>query len=270
MNFRVSQLTGLKYHYEVKETGLPFDLAFIHGNLASRRWWYPVCEHFPKRNQTTGKGRVFLLEFLGCGLSQAPRSQADVDMRQFAREFNEILKTEKFYGGVVGHSTGGLIAGLMISYAPEIFKGGFALDPVGVNGVTFDESMTKAFEAMKTDKALTATVIGSTIKDVDVNHPFFTDVIVEDAYLAVQQVGDLVLRALAGFNAEAEFSKIEKPYWVVHGQEDTLLPIEDSKKMAQLTKKGHFLEVPGAGHCLNYENPKKLAELLLEWQNFIA
>jgi pimeloyl-ACP methyl ester carboxylesterase len=190
-------------------------------------------------------------------------------MRQFAREFNELLRTEKFHGGVVGHSTGGLIAGLMLSYAPELFKGGFLLDPVGANGVSFDDAMTQIFEVMKTDKALTARVIGSTIKNVDPNHPYFTDIIVEDAYLAVKQVGVMVLRALSGFNAEAELAKIEKPFWVIHGQDDMLLPLEDSKKMSQLTKHGHFIVVPDAGHCLNYENPKKLSELLLDWQNHI-
>jgi len=269
MKTYTSKVTGQKYSYEIKETGLPFDLAFIHGNLASRRWWYPVAEYFPKKNQTTGKGKLFFLEFLGCGLSEPPRSQADVDMRQFAREFNEILKLENFNGGVVGHSTGGLIAGLMMAYSPELFKGGFALSPVGAKGVTFDEAMTQAFEAMKTDKALTAAVIGSTIKDVDTQNPFFSDVIVEDAFLGVKQVGDMVLRALSGFNAEAELSKIDKPFWVLHGQADTLLPMADSKKMAELMKKGKFMEVPEAGHCLNYENPQKLSELLLEWQGSI-
>jgi pimeloyl-ACP methyl ester carboxylesterase len=269
MKFYTSKVTGLKYHYEVKEAGLPFDLAFVHGNLASRRWWYPVIEFLPKRNQIKGKGRVFLLEFLGCGLSEAPRSQSDVDIRQFAKEFNEILKSEGFHGGVIGHSTGGLIAALMMSYSPQIFKGGFLLDPVGAKGVTFDESMTQAFEAMKSDKALTAKVIGSTIKDVDMTHPFFIDVIVEDAFLAVKQVGDKVLRALSGFNAEAELALIEKPVWVLHGEEDKLLPIEDSKRLSQLVKKGRFIEVPNAGHCLNYENPQKLSELLLELQNHI-
>lgn len=261
-----SKVTQLNYNYEIKESGLPFDVAFVHGNLASRRWWYPLAEFLPKRNQTTGKGRLFFLEFLGAGLSEAPRQQSDVDMRQFAREFNEILKLEGFSGGVVGHSTGGLIAGLMMSYSPELFKGGLALDPVGPYGVTFDEAMTQAFEAMKADKSLTATVIGSTIKGVDMTHPFFVDVILEDAFLGVKQVGDRVLRALSGLNIEEELKQVEKPFWVLHGQDDVLLPIGDSKKMAELVKNGTFIEVPGAGHCLNYENPQKLAELLLDWQ----
>jgi pimeloyl-ACP methyl ester carboxylesterase len=100
-------------------------------------------------------------------------------------------------------------------------------------------------------------------------HPFFKDVIVEDAFLAVKQVGDKVLRALSGFNAESELAAIEKPFWVLHGEDDKLLPVADSKRMSELVKRGRFIEVPNAGHCLNYENPQKLSELLLEWQNHL-
>jgi 3-oxoadipate enol-lactonase len=274
--FYTSPLTGLKYHYEVRESGFPFDLVFLHGNLASRRWWYPLAEFLPQKggsgagsSSENSQGRLFFLEFLGCGLSEAPRGQGDVDILQFAQDFNGLLKAEKFSGGVVGHSTGGLIAALMMAESPQLFKAGFALDPVGAKGVTFDESMTQAFEAMKADKALTAAVIGSTIKDVDTTKPFFTDVVVEDAFLGVKQVGDMVLRALSGLNVESQVSQVTQPLWVLHGQDDLLLPKADSERLAQLVPQGVFKEIPGAGHCLNYENPKKLAELLQEWQKAV-
>ena len=256
---------GLKYHFEIRQAAMPFDLAFIHGNLASRRWWYPLAEYLPKPDSRPGKGRLIFLEFLGCGLSEAPRQPADVDMHLFARDFDALLRSLDFQGGVVGHSTGGLIAALMLSLCNKIYKGGFLLDPVGAKGVSFDEAMTAAFEAMKQDKNLTATVIGSTIRNVDPQHPFFQEVIVEDAFLAVKQVGAWVLQALSGLDVSKELSKVNVPVWVTHGEWDQLLPKADSQEMARLMPKGEFFVIPQAGHCFNYENPKELALWILRW-----
>lgn len=259
------QTIPLNYHYKVLPSGLDFDVAFVHGNLASANWWLPLLKVWPKAQTQTGKGRIFLLEFLGCGQSQAPRGLEDVNLLSFAKDFNALLKAEHFNGGVVGHSTGGLIAALMLAESPELFKGGFALDPVGAKGVTFDPAMTQAFEAMKADQGLTAAVIGSTIKGLNPEDEFFKNTIVPDAYLAVKQVGDLVLRAISGLNVEAQIKSVSQPLWVTHGQEDVLLPKADSVAMAALCAQGSFFEIPGAGHCLNYENPELLAEWLDKW-----
>ncbi|MCX7675149.1 MAG: alpha/beta hydrolase [Bdellovibrionaceae bacterium] len=264
MSYFVGEL-GLKYHYEIRSAAMPFDVAFIHGNLASRRWWYPMAEHLPKLHSRPTQGRLIFLEFLGCGLSEAPRQPSDVDMPLFARDFDALLRSIDFHGGVVGHSTGGLIAALMLSLGSKIYKGGFLLDPVGAKGVTFDDSMTAAFEAMKQDKNLTATVIGSTIHGLDPKHPFFQEVIVEDAFLAVKQVGAWVLQALAGLDIQEDLKKVDVPVWVTHGEFDQLLPKSDSQAMAALMARARFFEIPGAGHCLNYENPKEMAEWVLRW-----
>lgn len=270
MAYYKSKVTGLSYHYEIQKSYLPFDVAYIHGNLASRRWWYPLHEQLKSKGLPNSQGRAFLLEFLGAGLSEAPRGLEDVSMVSFAQEFNEILKENQFtQGGVVGHSTGGLIAALMMSEAPDLFRGGFALDPVGARGVQFDESMTHAFEAMKMDEKLTATVIASTIKDIDLTESFFKDTIVPDAYLGVKQVGDKVLRALSRLNVEEQIKKIRSPLWVIHGEKDFLLPQKDSEQLAALAPQGVFFQEPNAGHCLNYENPSRLADLLIEWSQKI-
>lgn len=258
--------SGLKYSYEIKPASLPVDLAFIHGNLASRRWWYPLCEYLPKPNASAHKGRIFLLEFLGCGQSDAPRGPSDVSMYEFAQEFLNLLDAEDFQGGIVGHSTGGLIAGIMLGeQAHRRLRTGFLLDPVGAKGVKFDKALEDAFQAMKQDRNLTAQVIGGTIRGLDTQHPYFQEVIVEDAFLAVKQVGDLVLKALGSFDATEVLKKIEVPVWVAHGEYDELLPKSDSQAMAALIPQGRYLEIPGGGHCFNYENPKELARWLNQW-----
>ncbi|MCX7978808.1 MAG: alpha/beta hydrolase, partial [Bdellovibrionaceae bacterium] len=156
----------------------------------------------------------------------------------------------------------GLIALLMASRAPELFNKVVCLDPVGAKGVKFDNSMISAFEAMKTDRALTATVIGSTIKDNKPDSDFFQQVVVEDAFRAVKSVGHLVLKALDGLDVTQELSSVQHPVLVLHGEHDVLLPMQDSKSLAGLVKNGRFEVLSGRGHCANVEDPKTFVATL--------
>jgi len=245
-------------HYEIVEGLLPEDTFFIHGNLASHRWWYPAEAIWRKKAKGEQKGAMIRVDFLGCGKSSAPRSQEDVDMKAFARDFTDLVKSlGRGPMHVVGHSTGGLIAALMLAEEPTLFKKAVLLDPVGARGVTFDESITSAFEKMKNDRALVALVIGSTIKDNNPEADFFRQVIVDDAAHSIQSVGDKVLRALDGFDVRPTVAEIGNPVLVLHGEHDSLLPVQDSRELASLMKHAQFSIIPGQGHCTNVENPEK-------------
>lgn len=261
--------TGFVMNYEVIENVLPTTTIFIHGNCASNRWWYPSVEFF--RQQAHGKnysGAMILAEFRGCGGSSVPQRESEVNMRTFAADFIALvrsLRTEPV--NLVGHSTGGLLVGMMMAQAPELFAKALMLDPVGATGVKFDEAMIGAFEQMKVDKDLVAVVLGSTIHNNNPESEFFKKVVVEDAFHAVKSVGHLVLKALDGLDVRSEMKKISKPVLVLHGQHDTLLSMEDSKAMAGLIPGGRFQEVPNHGHCLNIENPALFVNLTQAFLN---
>lgn len=201
-------------------------------------------------------------EFRGCGKSTAPKSLADVDMNVFAKDFIALVESLKLGPvNLVGHSTGGLICALMMSARPDLFERQVLLDPVGAHGVKFEDSMLGAFEQMKRDPVLTATVIGSTIHKNNPNTPFFKDVIVKDAFMAVQSVGALVLQALKGFDTTEQLKSVRKPTLVLHGEHDVLLPMADSMEMA-LMMNGDFKILKGCGHCANIENPDAFVEVV--------
>lgn len=252
---------GGTLHYNVSSC-LPKSTFFIHGNLASNNWWLPLENEF-KVLFPQASSKMIMGEFKGCGKSSAPRTEVDVDMHLFATQFCDLIASlnlkEKI--NLVGHSTGGLIAALMLSKRPELFDKAVLLDPVGANGVTFNSAMIEAFEAMKVDKALTATVIGSTIHN-NSNDEFFKTTLVEDAFHSVKTVGHWVLKALDQLNIVEEVKLIQHPVLVLHGEHDQLLPMSDSKNLATLMKNGHFQIISGQGHCSNIENPKKLADVL--------
>lgn len=260
--FQLQDGSNHQVHYEIIEGVLPETTLFIHGNLASNRWWYPVEQVLSKKNKGL-KGNMILAEFRGCGKSTAPKTVDDVKMSTLANDFVQLMKNLNIGPvHVVGHSTGGLIAALMLCQAPTLFKKAIFLDPVGAKGVKFDDAMTGAFEAMKADKNLTAAVMGSTIYQNDPNTDFFKQVVVEDAYHAVKTVGVWVLKNLDGLDIQKDVATIQNPVLVLHGEHDALLPMQDSKDLAALIKTAKFEVVPGQGHCSNAENPGKFAEIM--------
>lgn len=261
-------LKGAEYNlsYEVFPGILPENTLFIHGNIASRRWWYPTRDVFQAKLKNQGnKGSMICAEYRGCGLSEPPRPE-DINMHVFADDFISLVR-ELNLGSVnlVGHSAGGLIAALMLSKAPELFKKVVLLDPVGAKGVKFDESMIQAFEQMKKDKDLVAAVIGSTIHQNDAQSTFFKSVVVEDAVLAVKTVGLGVIKALDQLDVTQQCSKIKNSTLVLHGEHDLLLPMQDSKAISELMMNSQFKIIPGQGHCANIENPKLFVELISDF-----
>lgn len=257
-----SPSSDYQIHYEVIPNHLPKTTFFVHGNLASNAWWTPVQEVWKKRGSgQKWTGSMIMAEFRGCGLSTAPKSLADVNMQQFAKDFLALIEDQKLGPvNLVGHSTGGLICGLMAAIRPDLVSNLVLLDPVGAKGVQFDESMLGAFQAMKGDEALTATVIGSTIHKNNPNLPLFKNHIAKDAFRAVQSVGPWVLQSLKGFDGTEQLKSVRNPTLVFHGEHDSLLPIADSMELALLMS-GDFQILKGCGHCANIESPELLVEM---------
>jgi pimeloyl-ACP methyl ester carboxylesterase len=251
--FTTSQ--NYKINFDAFANLVPQTTFFIHGNLASNRWWMPTVEFLKTNNNPANKGQVICGEFRGCGQSEVPRKDSDVTMDAFANDYIDLIRSLKISERInlVGHSTGGLIAALMLAKAPELFNKAYLLDPVGAEGVKFNPEMIQAFEAMKLDKNLTGIVIGSTIYNNDADSSFFKDIIVEDAFTSVKAVGHLVLQALDGLDVRETLKSVQHPVKVVHGEFDNLLSKEESEKLAKLLPHGEFETLPGCGHCANVE-----------------
>ena len=213
------------------------------------------------------KGSAILAEFRGCGKSSTPKNpEAEVQMPLFVNDF--IALTRFLNEGpinLVGHSAGGIISAMMMAQETSLFKKAVLLDPVGARGVTFHPSMITAFEQMKTDRDLVATVIGGTIYKNDPQNPFFQEVLVEDASHAVKSVGHLVIKALDGLDVRKNMAKVHNKVLVLHGEHDVLLPMADSQALAELIPFGTYMTIPGQGHCTNVEAPEKFVQLVAKF-----
>lgn len=265
--FNVGDTTDFKMHYEIIPGIVPEDTLCIHGNLASNRWWSPSVDIWTaKAKGKNYKGNLIMAEWRGCGKSARPLPE-HVKMQRFASDYVSLLKflgysaSEKKSVHVIGHSTGGLIAVLAMHQEPGLFKKAVLLDPVGAHGVKFENSMTAAFEAMKKDKDLVAVVMGSTIYKNNADSKYFKDVIVEDGFTAVNNVGDLVLKSLDGLDVTAEARDVKNPTLVLHGEHDNLLPSKHSQQLAELLPNGKFEWIKDQGHCANVENAEKFVSI---------
>ncbi|MEQ1723597.1 MAG: alpha/beta hydrolase [Pseudobdellovibrio sp.] len=247
-----------KVHFQVYENILPTTTVFLHGNVASNRWWNPSQEIFAKSAQGKNyEGSMICIELLGCGQSEAPKKAEDVDMLKFASDFNELISSyTKEKVNLVGHSTGGFIAAAMTGLNPALFNKSLLLDPVGAKGLVLDDKIKGGFEMMKTDKSITALVIGATIYNNNPEDDFFKQVIVEDTFSAVKNISYWVVQAFHNLDSSEVMQKSTVPTLVLHGEHDNLLSRDSSEELAvKYLKNAKFEVIPGHGHCMNIENP---------------
>lgn len=257
-----------RLHYEVYPGIVDSDVLMIHGNLASNRWWYPTVEVLKSlssegaANRGNKTGRVYLLEWVGYGQSSGPKHLDDLAMEKHAADvvaFVKYLKVPKI--NLVGHSTGGTIAMLSVLNAPELFHKMILLDSVGAKGYEVPPNILDMFTQMSKDKNFCKTVMAATIHGVDPENPYFLE-LVEDAFRVDPLVWHGTPQTLSRLNIKEEVKKIKVPTLVLHGDQDVILPLEDSKELARLIPGAQFVELKNHGHSLNVEDPKRFVDLM--------
>lgn len=241
------------------------DTLFIHGNLASSRWWKPALEQW-RALGATGKASLLFADWRGCGQNPDWKPDQPFSLKDLAQDFLEMLDRERLSTvNVVGHSLGGLIALQMMILNPQRVKRAMLLDPVGANGVIFDDSMYEAFRQMALSPDLTKTVILSTIKDSQNVPKKLQDEFAEDAYKAVRGIGTSVLEILKSVDLRERIQHVNVPTLIVHGKEDAIIPKADSETLASLMPHAELEVLDGVGHCWNVENPKAFTARIRTW-----
>jgi len=59
--------------------------------------------------------------------------------------------------------------------------------------------------------------------------------------------------------------RIELPALVVHGDQDLIVPVENGRRLAERLPCAEYVELPGRGHNLMFEDPESLARLALDF-----
>lgn len=255
-------LPAFEMNVEVTDGLFAQDTVFIHGNLASNRWWIPSIKVWQATAKQGLRGRGVFAEWRGCGKSAAPRVEEELHPAVLAADYVELARSMGLKKAhLVGHSTGGLIALFAMLQAPELFDRAVLLDPVSAKGVAFEKPMYDAFTQMSQSRAVCGVVIGSTIHANHPGDPGFEN-LVDDAFGVAKLIWHGVPTQLAKVDVREQLASIQNRVLVLHGQHDTLLPIDGSREMARLLPNAEFKEIPGQGHSTNFENPKLFVELV--------
>jgi pimeloyl-ACP methyl ester carboxylesterase len=249
-----------RQHYQVIEGAASRDTIFLHGNLASNLWWEPSVEIWKSRAK--GSGRLILAEWRGCGDSK--EFSGALDLQTLAADTLELmdhLNIKK--GNLVGHSTGCLIGLHAMAAAPEKFEKAVMLDPVHPEGIQFGPEMRGAFLQMSKDKAFASQIILSTIHGGNLSQRFQERIV--DACF---QVSPTIWEGVPNFLANVpnlDFSKLQMPILIAHGEMDAVLPIEKSEQLAKELPQGTFVKLKARGHSANVEDPEFFVELCQEF-----
>ena len=259
---------GFRMHYEVHSRAVAVDTVLIHGNVASNDWWEPVVSGFDRRARESGQelqGRLILGEWRGCGRSGGPQGVDDLRMDRLARDYVALLQ---FLGvtraHVVGHSTGGLIALLAMAEKPELFLKAVLLDPITPKCLSIDPALIGRMERIGRDRQFAEAVMATTIHGCNTDSALFGR-IVDAAFRTHPTNRAGVLEALSCRDMETTYRdrirSLRHPVWILHGEYDTILPWQDSQRLAELLPDGRFDLLDGQGHSCNVENPERFVQL---------
>ncbi len=250
-------------HFETRDNASPVNILFIHGNLASKYWWYPTLDILEKTFQNVEapfEGKILLGELRGCGRSALPDS-GEILVDDIVQDFVTHVESNLLRNVcVVGHSAGGLISALLLARRPDLFKAAILVDPVGPTGLhNVPADIIDRYKMMEANPVMAAQVVSATAYQSNPEAEFFKNNIMPDVMKSLKTSGVRLVNALIGVDYSAEVALIQQPIKVFYGLHDWVLDASNARAYKQLVKNCEYVELPDNGHCLNYENPERMA-----------
>jgi branched-chain amino acid transport system permease protein len=259
------QLNDVKLHYQKQGEG-KVPIVFIHGNFGSWRHWMPALDSLAD-NYT-----CYAPDFRGCGDSSAPVGSYDIETLSYdILSFADALELDQFH--LVGHSLGGAVAQELAGTSPERIitltllapapaEGLKSLEKVSTSGSTF--SATNVFQFFD-NIGLRKTIHRASFKKtmpVLRNNKAYLDIITEDAVKMDIKAFDGFLKALKTWRGTECLKNLNMPVLIIHGDLDSVVPLQPLKNMQQHIKGCKFHTFHGIGHAPQMENPEAFNKLL--------
>lgn len=248
-------------YYEEQGTGQP--VIFLHGVWCSSRFFRPQLE------KLDGQCRAIALDFRGHGRSSMTPAMHTVN--QYAADLNDFINRLELKKPIlVGWSMGALVMwSYMQQFGTQNTKGAVLIEqgpcdfkyddhpdaPIGL------EMLRDWMQLIQTDRSsVVKTLLGLMLHKKPARDDF--DWMYEEMTLAPESIASTIFfnQALADFRKTVtEFSI---PTIVCWGADETLLPLEIGKKLAQQIKNAELVIFEKSGHIPQIEEPEKFNQVL--------
>jgi pimeloyl-ACP methyl ester carboxylesterase len=256
-------VNGINMYYEIHGEGEP--LIMIMGLRRNVEWWHKqipaLSRHF----------RVLIFDNRGAGRSDKPKM--DYSIRLFAEDTAELMRmTGMESANVLGYSMGGYIAQeLAINHPGMVRK--LVLAATSAGGARTVLMSPERMDRFTANEGLTPEEILR--KDMDIyfsdkyilNHP---DEIREfiDISLRWYQPADAFLRqfeACLNHNAADRLHQVGIPVLILSGDDDPLVPPENSRILKELLPHADLTIYPALRHCFLIEGSDRANEKILDF-----
>ncbi|ANB03268.1 alpha/beta fold hydrolase [Ectothiorhodospira sp. BSL-9] len=269
---------GLKLHYLEADGGSEADaptFVLLHGFTFNAYTWNELLPGLAKH------GRVVAHDQVPYGLSAKPTRDDWSGPNPFTKEaalthllaFLDAREIDQAI--LVGNSSGATLAMEAALEAPERVSGLVLINPwVYVDRPTFPDAVTQLPQIRRLNLLL-ARQLGSrgTLLDLSYHDPEA----ISDERRALTMIhtrvenwdlawGELFVRAMASpVDVSAHLGDLTQRSLVIIGDEDRVVPPEDSRRAAQELPNATVATIPGCGHVPQEECPGAVLEAVVEW-----
>jgi pimeloyl-ACP methyl ester carboxylesterase len=227
------------------------NLIFLHGAGTTALSWILQIKNL------ANKVNIIVPDLPGHGKSKGPGMNAVRDYAKSIAELMDALEIGKFV--VIGTSMGGAVAQeLLVNYADKCRAG------ILLNTGAKLKVLPAIFEAVKKD--FKAFIIGMS----DILFPANTEVEKVDPSLKDMLVIDqnIVFNdflACDSFDIRNKLHKINLPVLVISSKNDIMTPIWYGEYLKNNIKDAKITLIEGAGHLAQFEKPKILNKIIMEF-----
>ncbi len=253
--------TGLYYRINNFHIGRS-TLVFIHGLTGSSSAWWEY------EKKIENQYNVLSIDLRGHGKSIKPRKYQDYKIKSFAQDINDLinhLHIEKFI--LISHSFGTLVAlEFLLRYQP-IVESTIFLSPI------FGANKMKVARLTKPLLKYFTKMIGlfpfsskagihidyakySNIKDWDIK------LIIVDILNTNLRVYLYCLRHIYESDYDSHWSDIRIPVLIIHGKNDTVIPVENAVLMAHRIENSRLILMDNANHLFVINNINETLETI--------
>ncbi|MBU3916739.1 alpha/beta hydrolase [bacterium] len=268
--FEGSYIEVSKEKIRYQQIGEGPDLLFIHGVPGSLEDWQPVI------NQLSSRFRVTAYDRPGQGFSSANNSGHTVEYNaRIALDLIDALRLKDVI--VIGHSYGGsVIMGMAVKNPPQVKAF------ITIAGASYPlEYVDPLFHLIRIPifgrglAVISSSILGPGMIKDGVEQAFYPNLSEINGNYTSQRIPiwmqskTIVGMAKEELNLTEDLNKIaplyrhiSKPFYIVHGEDDQLVPSNDSKQLREVIEHSELTVLKNTGHQVQFVRPDEVIAII--------